>query len=246
MPLVFFPPTFFKESRAPPPESAGNPRRRVHPATVPTEPPTDDRGPGPLSPHFSGEMGTPAGQAAPPGRCAPRWLRRHPPQRVRSTGLPLVGGPGLDWRRLAPARWVPARSRAGARCGTVYPSGGPGSYEASGRSAPLPRLPGGGPHFSREMGRKRAGGKPPGPRVYGPLAAARSFWRSCRIVPVMGLFRCPSSYPDLGTFFHKMLFQHIFYSKMRPKSVLAYRRKQPLERIRDNNRQNERVGTSGP
>ena len=34
-----------------------------------------------------------------------------------------------------------------------------------------PRLPGGGPHFSREMGRKRAGGKPPGPPV---LIAARS------------------------------------------------------------------------
>ena len=47
LPLVFFPPTFFKESRAPPPESAGNPRCRVHPATVPTEPPTDDRGPPP-------------------------------------------------------------------------------------------------------------------------------------------------------------------------------------------------------
>ena len=27
MPLVFFPPTFFKESRAPPPESAGPPGR---------------------------------------------------------------------------------------------------------------------------------------------------------------------------------------------------------------------------
>ena len=33
-----------------------------------------------------------------------------------------------------------------------------GASEAPlGRSAPLPRLPGGGPHFSREMGRKRAG-----------------------------------------------------------------------------------------
>ena len=59
LPLVFFPPTFFKESRAPPPESAGNPRCRVHPATVPTEPPTDDRGPPPG-----------AGRAT--GRCAPR------------------------------------------------------------------------------------------------------------------------------------------------------------------------------
>ena len=68
-----------KESRAPPPESAGNPRCRVHPATVPTEPPTDNRGPGPLSPHFSGEMGTPAGQAGQRG-AAPQGCFRgtHP------------------------------------------------------------------------------------------------------------------------------------------------------------------------
>ena len=32
---------------------------------------------------------------------------------------------------------------------------------------------------------------------------------------------------------------------MRPKSVLAYRRKSPLERIRDNQPQNQRVETSG-
>ena len=31
--------------------------------------------------------------------------------------------------------------------------------------------------------------------------------------------------PDLETFFHKNAFQHIFPRKMRPKSVLAYRRK---------------------
>ena len=47
LPLVFFPPTFFKESRAPPPESAG-----------------------------------------PPGRCAPRRLRSHPPEGY--VGPPLV------------------------------------------------------------------------------------------------------------------------------------------------------------
>ena len=104
----------------------------------------------------------------------------------------------------------------------------------------------GSPFLPRNGEKEGRGRCPLDPQFYGPLAAARSFWRSCRIVPVMGLFRCPSSYPDLGTFFHKMLFQHIFYSKMRPKSVLAYRRKQPLERIRDNNRQNQRVGTSGP
>ena len=32
---------------------------------------------------------------------------------------------------------------------------------------------------------------------------------------------------------------------MRPKSVLAYRRKSPLERLRDNQPQNQRVETSG-
>ena len=109
-----------------------------------------------------------------------------------------------------------------------------------------PACPAGVPISPEKWGERGPGASPLDPRFYGPLAAARSFWRLCHIVPVMGLFRRPSSYPDLGTFFHKMLFQHIFYSKMRPKSVLAYRRKQPLERIRDNNRQNERVGTSGP
>ena len=79
-----------------------------------------------------------------------------------------------------------------------------------GRSAPGARLPGGGPHFSREMGRKRAGALPLDPGFYGPLAAARSFWRLCHIVPVAGLLRYPCMCPDLETFFHKMLFQHIF------------------------------------
>ena len=109
-----------------------------------------------------------------------------------------------------------------------------------------PACPAGVPISPEKWGERGPGASPLDPRFYGPLAVARSFWRLCHIVPVMGLFRCPSSYPDLGTFFHKMLFQHIFYSKMRPKSVLAYRRKQPLQRIRDNSRQNERVGTSGP
>ena len=68
---MFFPPTFFKESRAPARGRAGN------------------------------------------GALRPKAASEAPTQRVRSTGLPLVGGPGLDRRRLAPARWFPARSRAG-------------------------------------------------------------------------------------------------------------------------------------
>ena len=116
---------------------------------------------------------------------------------------------GANLRRSKPG--PPARGRTVLRTLRVG-----GTEAASGRSAPLPRLPGGGPHFSREMGRKRAGAAPLDPQFYGPLAAARSFWRSCRIVPVVGLFRCPSSYPDLGAFFHKMLFQHIFPRKCVP------------------------------
>ena len=76
----------------------------------------------------------------------------------------------LDRCRLEPARWVPARSRAGARGGTAYPLGSRGFSGASGRSAPGGPPARRGPHFSREMGRKRAGGKPPGP----PSFMARS------------------------------------------------------------------------
>ena len=88
----------------------------------------------------------------------------------------------LDQRRLAPARWFPARSRAGIQA------------------------------FSRESpDAKSRGGMPPAPPFfYSPLVPTRSFWRLCHIVPVAGLLRYPCTCPDLETFFHKMLFQHIF------------------------------------
>ena len=88
---------------------------------------------------------------------------------------------------------------------------GGASEATSGRSAPgAPPARRGSPFLPRNGEKEGRGRCPLDPQFYGPLAAARSFWRSCRIVPVMGLFRRPSSYPDLGTFFHKMLFQHIF------------------------------------
>ena len=84
-------------------------------------------------------------------------------------GASAVGRWSLpDRRRVGPARWFPARSRAGARGGTAYPSGGRGFSDASGRSAPGDPPARRGPHFSREMWRKRAGGKPPGPPGLGP------------------------------------------------------------------------------
>ena len=71
--------------------------------------------------------------------------------------------------------------------------------------------PGGSPAFSGESRRKeRRGQCPLAPRFYGPLALARSFWRSCRMVPVVGLLRHPCLCPDLETFFRKNAFQHIF------------------------------------
>ena len=71
--------------------------------------------------------------------------------------------------------------------------------------------PGGGPHFLRRNGEKEAQGDTPWtPFPYGPLVSTRSFWRLYRIVSVVGLFRCPSTCPDLETFFHKMLFSIFF------------------------------------
>ena len=105
------------------------------------------RSPGPLSPHFSGEMGTPAGQAGPPGRCAPRPVSALPTRRARSTALPLAGGLGWDRRRSRPATWFPARLRAGARLSP------------------------------EKAGGKSAGGLAPWtPFFYGPLVPSRSFW----------------------------------------------------------------------
>ena len=123
------------------PKRASDSKRTIKPGV-------QGRSPGPLSPHFSGEMGTPPGQAGPPGRCAPRPVSALPTRRVRSTGLPLAGGLGWDRRRSRPATWFPARLRAGARLSP------------------------------EKAGGKSAGGLAPWtPSFYGPLVPTRSFWR---------------------------------------------------------------------
>ena len=63
--------------------------------------------------------------------------------------------------------------------GYCVPLGWVGLFPTLGRSAPLPRLPGGGPHFSREMGRKRAGAPPLDPRYYGRSFPLADFWDRC-------------------------------------------------------------------
>ena len=71
---------------------------------------------------------------------------------------PLSSASEATSGRSAP---LPARPRAGARCGTVYPSGGPGSYEASGRSAPgAPPARRGSPFLPRN-GEKEGRGQAP-------------------------------------------------------------------------------------
>ena len=60
------------------------------------------RSPGPLFPHFSGEMGTPAGQAGPPGRCAPRPVQGAGPEGYAPAPPPPHTGAWLT--RAATAR----------------------------------------------------------------------------------------------------------------------------------------------
>ena len=71
-------------------------------------------------------------------------------------------------------------------------------------AAPGARLPGGVP-ISPEKWGERGGGKPLDPLLYGPLVPTRSFRRLCHIVPVVGLLRYPSAYPDLERFFRVRL-----------------------------------------
>ena len=79
-----------------------------------------------------------------------------------------------DHRRSRPATWVPARSRAGERCGTAYPSGGRGfdlPRGAAPRRAPTRR----GPPFLPRNGGKRARGE-----SFSPLDSLLWFLEPCK------------------------------------------------------------------
>ena len=111
-------------------------------------------------------------------------------------------GPGWDRRRVDPAAWVPARSRAGARWGTAYPLGGRGFSGASGRSAPGGRRLRRGSPISPEKWGKEGRGQAP----WTPFFMARSFPLARfgvvgRSGAVVGLFRGPCTCPDLDAHF---------------------------------------------
>ena len=67
-----------------------------------------------------------------------------------------------------------------------------------------------GPHFSREMGRKRAGGKPPGPRVLWPLVATRWVWGSSSLIRSKGYF-VRYAKTDLGRIFREKFYRFSDY-----------------------------------
>ena len=81
---------------------------------------------------------------------------------VRAGGVSVIGRRfRWDRRRSRAATWFPARSRAGARWGTAYPSGGRGFSGASGRSAPgAPPARRGSPFLPRN-GEKEGRGQAP-------------------------------------------------------------------------------------
>ncbi len=101
-------------------------------------------------------------------------------------GLPSAGGSVQDRRRLAPARWVPARSRAGIQA------------------------------FSRESpDAKSRGGRPPAPPVYGPLVGTRWFWRLLSRIRSRGYF-LRNSKTDLERIFREKYAEKAFYERKSP------------------------------
>ena len=112
-----------------------------------------------------------------------------PPAERRARAAPSFAGRAgfavgrwsrLDRRRLEPAGWFPTRSRAGIQA------------------------------FSRESPDAKSRGGCPRPQFRARSLPLARFGVGCHIVPVDGLLRHPCTCPDLETFFHKMLFQHIF------------------------------------
>ena len=93
------------------PKRANGSERAINPGV-------QGRSPGSLSPHFSGEMGTPAGQVGPPGRCAPRPRKSldHPKGTQYRTAPPP--GAGRATGRCAPRRLrsYPSEGHAAPGC----------------------------------------------------------------------------------------------------------------------------------
>ena len=168
---------------------------RNSPTTAPLRYPTPKRASGN---ERAIKKGGPGGKA--PGALSSGFLRRKPGSRPESGGKPRC--------RSGPAP-VPTQPPCQRQPGAAYPSGGQGAYRPWGAAPRGPRLPGGGPHFSREMGRKRAGASPLDPGFYSPLAVARSFWGSFSLIRSRG-YSLRYAKTDLGRIFEKNMLKSIF------------------------------------
>ena len=122
----------------------------------------------------------------------------------------------------------------------VWTSAGPGLQRGS------PPDSGREPGFLQRKPEERApGAMPPGPPFLWPArwhSLVLAWWGAAE--RLLGYFGAHLRALIWELSFTKML-SSIFFSKMRPKSVLVYRRKLPLCRIRNNHHKNQRVGTSG-
>ena len=160
-----------------------------------------------------------------------KWVES---KQQNSTSLPKAAFPAgrppwafppevsADRSRWALRRSQPAPLPGAARC--CVPFGWAAPKLSLGRSAPLPRLPGGGPHFSREMGRKRAGGGAPWtPSFMARLLPLAHFGGRAALSRSWGYFAAHLRTLIWGLSFIKCFFS-IFFRKMRSKSVLAHRK----------------------
>jgi hypothetical protein len=90
----------------------------------------------------------------------------------------------------------------GGAVGYCVPFGWSGLFRCLGAQRPGgPAYPAGVPISPEKWGERGPGASPLDPRFYSPLVPTRWFWRLWRIVSMVGLFRCPSTCPDLERFF---------------------------------------------
>ena len=117
----------------------------------------------------------------------------------------MVGGPVGTFAGWALRRGFPPGP--GRECGTVLRTlRVVGALTVPRGAAPRgPACPAGSPFLPRNGEKEGRGQAPWTPFFYGPLVPTRSFRRLCHIVPVVGLLRYPSAYPDLERFFRVRL-----------------------------------------
>ena len=94
----------------------------------------------------------------------------------------------------------------GGAVGYCVPFGWSGLFRCLGAQRPVaPPARRGSPFLPRNGEKEGRGQAPWTPFFYGPLVPTRAFRRLCHIVPVVGLLRYPSAYPDLERFFRVRL-----------------------------------------